>query len=462
MNWFTRTLLKLAAKSAGVTVNYSTTDPKLGEALSRLGVGGQSAVAMSGKAVTEESILLLTAAWSCMRILSETVGTLPWAVYRKDSSGNATRDDEHWLARLLHQPNQFMTEVEYREALTMNLCMNGNAYSWVERLGAEVSSLMPLPSSSVKPKRKGNGVSTKLPIPEGEVFYQILDRGQWTDYPREKVWHIKGFGSNGLVGLSPLGAAREAAGFALALDEFGSVWFKQGGKPSGIVTIPNFIKDPKHREIARENLNQMLGGLSNAHKFALFEGGMKPEPWGEMPLKDMEYLLLKKFTTPELCRIYRVPLHMVSDLDKATFSNIEQQSQEFVTYTLMPYFVRIESGASRWLLAPKERGSVFLRFNPEGLLRADTAARANFYQSALQNGYMSRNEVRAKENLNRVDGLDDYTVQVNLAPVDLLRAFVEATTRRNALPAPGKSAEQEVKALLDGAFEALRMGQRVK
>lgn len=367
----------------------------------------------SGKIVTDTSAMSIAAAWGCMRVLSETIGAIPWALYEKDAEGNAQKVTDHPLAQTLAQPNTDMTSTEYRETKVLNLCQRGNAFSLIERSGKNVVALMPIKSALVEVKRKEGG-NTSLPIQEGEPFYRISDRGRTTDYPRDKIWHVKGFGGDGLVGLSPLGAAREAMGVALATEEFGARFFSQGGMPSGTLTVPGWL-DPKQREDAREMLNQLMGGLGSAHRFALFEGGMKPEPWGGMALEDMQFLTLRQFSVAEICRFYRVPPHMVADLSRSTFSNIEQQSQDFVQYTLLPYFVRFEASANKWLLQPDERDRLFLRFNFEGLLRGDSAARASFYNSALQNGWMNRNEVRAKENLDQVPGLDDYTVQSNMA-----------------------------------------------
>jgi len=388
----------------------------------------------AGKSVTESSSLSIAAAWSCMRVLSETIGSVPWHLYERKSDGSVAKVTEHNLASLLVSPNADMTAAEYREAKVLNLCQRGNTYSKIERRGtgarAQIVALNPIPSSMVEPMRK-NGTNTRLPIEEGEPFYRISDRGRKEDFERDKVWHVKGFGGDGFVGLSPLAAAREAMGVALATEEFGARFFSQGGTPSGIVTVPGWL-DPKQREQARSMLGQMLTGLGNAHRFALFEGGMKPEPWSAMPLEDMQFLALRQFSVAEICRFYRVPPHMVADLSRATFSNIEQQSQEFVMYTLLPYFTRFEASISKWLLLPEERNRFFVRFNFEGLLRADSTARASFYNSALQNGWMNRNEVREKENLNKVQGLDEYTVQANMTGIDQLVSAMNRSSQSAA------------------------------
>lgn len=398
---FSRVFSSKAASSSAVSFDT------MNHAMIARAFGGPTA---AGKSVTESSAMGISAAWSCQRLIAETVGMLPWGVYVKDDSGNAKQTTDHPLAEVLTQsPNADMTNIEFREAKVLNLAQAGNAYSMIDRgSNGRLISLTPIESRLVQPMLD----ATK------RVYFRVNIGGVWQSMPREKIWHVKGFGSNGLVGLSPIGAAREALGLAMATEEFGARFFAQGGKPSGTVTIPNFLTK-EQREIARENLQQMLGGISNAHKFALFEGGMKPEPWGAMPLEDMEFLVVRKFSVQEICRFFRVPPHMVADFEKgASYASIEQLSQDFVQFTLMPYFTRIEASASKWLLNASERGKIFLRFNYEGLLRADSVARSQLYASGLQNGWINRNEVRAKENLNRVEGLDEYTVQSNMIGID--------------------------------------------
>ena len=389
----------------------------------------------SGKNVTEEASLRISTAWCCMRIISESIGALPWHIYSRDDEGNAERADEHELAEiLLRSPNADMTSVEFREAVALNLAMHGNAYSYIERsMNAQrVLALFPLRSRDCRPMRK-LGNNTPLRIPEGAVFFRVSDRGQPEDLPREKIWHVKGFGNDGLIGLSPLGAAREAMGGALAAEEFANLFFAQGGMPSGTVSYPGWLTK-EQRAVARDGLQALLGGLGAAHRFALFEGGVKPEAWNTLNMEDMQFIALRKFSVLEICRFFRIPPHLVADMDRATFSNIESQSQDFVQHALLPYLTRIEASVGKWLFSSRDRGQYFLRFNFEGLLRADSAGRAAFYASALQNGYMNRNEVRAKEKLNRVDGLDEFTCQTNLAPVEDI----------GELQQPQRAAEQRI------------------
>ncbi len=391
-------------------------------------LAGQSA---SGKSVNENTSMGVSAAWCCRRILSESAGMLPWGIFRKESNGNAEKADDYWLNDVLvMSPNRDQTTVEFRESEMMGLTGEGNAYSVIERIGRRISALTPI--FGVKPLRKQGG-NSKLNVADGEVFFRFHDRGVPVDLPREKVWQVKGFGRDLLEGLSPIGAAREAMGGSLAMEEFANRFFSQGGMPAGTVSYPGWLTKDQ-REAVRENLQRMVGGLGKAHQFALFEGGIKPEPWNTMNLEDMQFIVARRFSVLEVCRFYRVPPHMVAELEKgASYASIEQMSMEFVMFTLMPYLTRFEASVSKWLIPPEDRRRYFLRFNFEGLLRADSKGRAEMYASAVQNGWMNRNEVRAKENLNRVAGLDGFTAQTNLASVEkIVEGAVEKALARFA------------------------------
>lgn len=373
----------------------------------------------SGKAVNEQTVMAIAAAWACRRIICESIGMLPYSMFEKDSEGNAEKADDHPLQDVLvYSPNREQTTVEFRESLGMGLTGAGNAYSFIDRLGKRTSSLMPI-VAQVEPMRK-IGSNTKLNVMDGEVFFRVNDRGQPTDFPREKIWHLKGFGSDPLKGLSPIMAAKEAMGGALAQEEFANRFFTQGGMMGGTVTYPGWLKQDQ-REAARESLQRLVGGLGGAHQFALFEGGVKPEPWATANLEEMQFIVARRFSVLEVCRFYRVPPHMVAELEKgASYASIEQMSMEFVMFTLMPYLTRIEASVTKWLLPIEERRKFMLRFNYEGLLRADSKGRAEMYASALQNGWMHRDEVRGKENLNRIGskGMQAFTAQTSLTTID--------------------------------------------
>lgn len=413
-------------------------------------------VSSSGKAVNEQAMLSVSAAWGCRRIISEALGMLPWSMFEKDSTGNAEKADDHPLQDVLvYSPNPEQTTVEFRESLALGLTGDGNAYSLIER-GARnrVVSLYPL--FGVEPRRK-RGSNTQLQIAENEAFFHYVDRGKPVDLPREKVWQVKGWGSDPLKGLSPLMAATQAIGGALAQEEFANRFFAKGGMPTGTVTYTGWLTSQQKIE-AQEALSDMVSGLGNAHQVALFQGGMKPEPWSTMNLEEMQFIFARRFSVLEICRFYNVPPHMVAELEKgASYASIEQMSMEFLMRTLLPYITRIEDSVKKWLIPAEERRRFMLRFNYDGLLRADAKGRAEMYASAVQNGWMHRNEVRAKENLNRSDapGMDDFTAQSNLAGIEkivegavekavarLVRPEAPATTVQAAIMLPSSMSHQ--------------------
>lgn len=403
------------------------TDPALASWFS----GGTTA---AGKAVTATTAMQITTVWACVRVLAETVGSLPWGIYRQDKSGNSEKIDTHPLADvLIGSPNKDMTSLELREAKTANLALQGNGYSLIERNGAgNVASIYPIPAGGVQCRRLDSGV----------LEYKVNDRGRWETYPQDKIWHWKGFGTHGWTGLSPIAYARESMGLALGAEDFGARLFSQGAAASAIFSIPQWLKDDQRKE-ARKAIKESTTGAINMHNPLLLEGGITTQP-GIFPPEDLQFLQLRQFQVHEICRLFRISPHMIADLERATNNNIEQLSLEFVMYTMLPYFRRIEESAQKWLFKPAERGQFFLRFNFEGLLRADSVARAQLYSIMLQNGVYNRNEVRALENRNRseAEGMDEYTVQSNMAIIDQLANLVaaRAAPAAPAVPAPAKLA----------------------
>lgn len=381
----------------------------------------------AGKSVDATSAMQISTVWSCVRGIAETCATLPVGVYEKDGKGNA-KEVDHPLAEVLkYSPNADMTGVEYIEAGVANVAREGNGYSLLDRnVTGNVSSLYPVLPASMQPRRNRD---------TNEIEYRYNDRGRWETLPREKVWHVKGFGADGLMGYSPIGYMRQALGVALATEELSARFFSQGAKPGMILSLPQVLTK-EQRGMLREGLAEKYEGLGNMHKLMVVEGGATVTP-AMMNLDDAQFLLLRGFTVDEICRIFRYPPHMVAKMERATFTNIEQQAIEFAVYCLRPYLVRLEKSAERWLLKPAERGRFFLRFNFEALLRGDAEARAKFYAAMLQNGVYNRNEVRALENRNRVEGagMDDYTVQQNMIDVNQLAELLAAKISSGKTPA---------------------------
>jgi len=244
------------------------------------------------------------------------------------------------------------------------------------------------------------------------------------------VLHIPGLGFDGLVGYSPIAMAKNAIGMAIACEEFGAKFFANGAAPSGVLEHPGTIKDPSR---VREAWQSQFGGSSNSGKVAVLEEGMKYTPISISP-EQAQFLETRKFQINEIARIFRVPPHMVGDLEKSSFSNIEQQSLEFVKYTLDPWVIRWEQSIMRSLLTAEEKKKYYVKFNVEGLLRGDYQSRMNGYAIGRQNGWMSANDIRELENLDRIpteEGGDLYLINGNMLPMKDAGAFANTNTNDN-------------------------------
>lgn len=382
-------------------------------------LGGTS----SGKYVTERSAMQMTAVYCCVRILSEAVASLPLQFYRYTDDGGKEKAVDHLLYFLLHdEPNPEMTSFIFRETLMTHLLLWGNAYSQIIRNGkGEVVALYPLMPDRMKVDRDEHG----------RLYYEytVYDSddvdgrkgtnkvGRTVRLQPHDVLHIPGLGFDGLVGYSPIAMAKNAIGLAIATEEYGSKFFANGAAPSGVLEHPGTIKDPSK---VRESWQATFGGSGNANKIAVLEEGMKYTPISISP-EQAQFLETRKFQIDEIARIFRVPPHMIGDLEKSSFNNIEQQSLEFVKYTLDPWVSRWEQAMVRALLTPDEKKKYFFKFNVDGLLRGDYQSRMNGYATARQNGWMSANDIRELENLDRIpaeQGGDLYLINGNMTKLE--------------------------------------------
>ena len=381
----------------------------------------------SGKAVTERSAMQMTAVYSCVRILAEAVAGLPLNLYRYTEDGGKEKAIDHPLYLLLHdEPNPEMTSFVFRETLMTHLLLWGNAYAQVIRNGkGEVVALYPLMPNKMTVDRDERG----------QLYYSyhrsndeaVRSKDQTVILRPSDVLHIPGLGFDGLVGYSPIAMAKNAIGMAIACEEYGAKFFANGAAPGGVLEHPGTIKDPQR---VRESWQSTFGGSGNANKIAVLEEGMKYTPIGISP-EQAQFLETRKFQINEIARIFRVPPHMVGDLEKSSFSNIEQQSLEFVKYTLDPWVTRWEQSIQRSLLTQEEKATYFVKFNLEGLLRGDYQSRMNGYATARQNGWMSANDIRELENLDRIpaeEGGDLYLINGNMLPLKDAGAFADKTT----------------------------------
>ncbi len=372
----------------------------------------------SGKRVNERSAMQMTAVYSCVRILSEAVAGLPLHLYQYTDKSSKEKAVDNPLYFLLHdEPNTEMTSFVFRETLITHLLLWGNAYSQIIRNGkGEVVGLYPLMPDRMTVNRDE----------KGRLYYEYMVSSDDAKTLKDgtvrlspyDVLHIPGLGFDGLVGYSPIAMAKNAIGLAIAAEEYGSKFYANGATPSGILEYPGTVKEP---DKVRESWNAGFGGSSNAHKIAVLEEGMKYTPISISP-NEAQFLETRKFQINEIARIFRVPPHMVGDLEKSSFSNIEQQSLEFVKYTLEPWLVRWEQAMQRALIPQDDKSKYFIKFNVDGLLRGDYQSRMQGYATARQNGWMSANDIRELENLDRIlaeDGGDLYLINGNMMPLSM-------------------------------------------
>ncbi|MBQ1617758.1 MAG: phage portal protein, partial [Ruminococcus sp.] len=314
----------------------------------------------------------------------------------------------------------------FRETLMTHLLLWGNAYAQIIRNGkGEIMALYPLMPNKMSVDRDENGQLYYTYTRSSEEA-KTSETGRVILLPKD-VLHIPGLGFDGLVGYSPIAMAKNAIGLAIATEEYGAKFFANGAAPSGVLEHPSTLKNP---EKLREAWQSQFGGSQNSNRIAVLEEGLKYTPISISP-EQAQFLETRKFQINEIARIFRVPPHMVGDLEKSSFSNIEQQSLEFVKYTLDPWVVRWEQNLQRILLNPDEKKDYFFKFNVDGLLRGDYASRMTGYATARQNGWMSANDIRELENLDRIPtelGGDLYLINGNMLPMQSAGAFADNNT----------------------------------
>lgn len=395
--------------------------------------GGSSS--RSGRKVTQDTALQLAAVYACVRILSETIAHLPLHVYERLERGKKKAPDHH-LYELLHdQPNDLMTSFTYRETTMAHILLTGNSYSEIERdKGGRPVALWPLTPDRVTPRRIN---SLKL------VYDVTLPGGGQATLNGEDVFHIPGLGYDGLRGYNPLHMHREAIGMGLAAEEYGARFFGNGAKPGGVIEHPNGMSDGSHKRL-RDDWERMHKGLDRSHRVAILEEGAKYAQTGIAP-NEAQFLETRKFQKQEIAMIFRVPPHLLADLDRATFSNIEQQGIDFATYSIVPWLERWEQAMRMQLFGKDERKIYFAEYNVDGLLRGDVQTRTAAYVSQFQNGFISRNEVRAEENRNPIEGGDTFYVPLNLVPADedRSRQFIEPSEPTDPVDPPDLESEED-------------------
>jgi HK97 family phage portal protein len=372
----------------------------------------------SGKTVNERTAMQTTAVYACVRVLAEAIASLPLHIYRTTKEGKEKAIDHPLYVLLHHEPNPEMTSFVFRETLMGHLLLWGNAYAQIIRDGrGRVVALYPLMPDKMTVDR----------TEQGTVYYLYHTEGATVPLRNDEVFHIPGLGFDGLLGYSPIAMSKNAIGMAIATEEYGASFFSNGANPGGVLEHPGVVKDPAR---IRESWNALYQGSKNAHRVAVLEEGMKFHSIG-IPPEQAQFLETRKFQLNEIARIFRIPPHMIGDLEKSSFSNIEQQSLEFVMYTLDPWVIRWEQALFRALFSPTEKREYFVKFNVNGLLRGDYQSRMQGYAVGRQNGWLSADDIRELEDMNKLpegQGGDHYLVNGNMVDIAYAGTWAKPTS----------------------------------
>ena len=351
-----------------------------------------------------DKALTLTAVWCAIRLLAESVSSLPISVYTKQANGDKLEDTKSPIYKLVKfKPNYYQNKITFFEFIMLSICTEGNSYVQIVRnnSGTPVQLICLDPSN------------VTVVVNNNELFYQV-DGGAVLD--SSDMLHFKTITDDGVTGLSPIDQCAKDLNWGVSLEEFGSTFFSNGAKPSSILQTDRALSDTALQRL-KTSFNSNYGKLKNSNSTIVLEEGLTFKPISISP-EQAQFLSSRQFSIEEVARIFNCPPHMLKDLSKSSFNNIEMQSQEFVTYTLMPYITRIEQEMNLKLFRTNELGKTFVEFNVNGLLRGDVKSRTEAYKTAITNGYMSINEVRQKENMNSIEGGDKHFMQMNMTTID--------------------------------------------
>jgi HK97 family phage portal protein len=380
----------------------------------------------AGKSVTADSTLQLSTAWRCVRLRSRVLGSLPMNVHERLEDGGTRLAKDHWLYKIVHDsPNADQSAAEFWGGMVACIDLWGNAYARIDRTGDRVSSLTPLRPDLMSVYRENGGRHYRYSAPTGEERHTERD-----------ILHLRGFTLGGDVGLSAVSYGRHTMGLSLAAEETASKTFAKGLQIAGFVEMATGTKLTPEQRTSLVELFERFAGSSKAGKVMPLDPGMKFTPLSMSPA-DAQLLESRGFNVEEICRWFDVPPILVGHAGPGQTmwgSGVEQIMLGWLTLDLNPFLKGIEQAVMKQLLSAGERLRYFPEYNREALLEADSAAKAAFLSSMVQNGLMSRNEGRAKLNQSQVPGADALTVQSNLLPLDLLGV----APARAVQPAPGE------------------------
>jgi HK97 family phage portal protein len=378
-------------------------------------------------AVTEDTVLGLSAVFACRARITNSIASLPWDVLSTDGNLTSQKAKSHPCYNLLHtQPHPLYGSTTFRRTLIDHMLDSGNGFAEIERNGRE------RPVALKIWKRKEVSVYKY----DDRLYYKLSDGRTLQDY---QMIHIKGFSLDGLIGISPVRATMEAFRMGLQTQSFGNSFYENGTRLSGMMTTDKAVNRDSRRDMRLDWEAEYGAGAKGQGKTAFLSDGWKYQQIGIAP-DEAQFLDTRKFSRTEICAIYGVPPHMIMDLENATFSNIENQNRWYVTHTLMPIITNLEEEINRKLFRESEQGIFYNKINVGGLLRGDTAAQTAHIQAMVDRGVYSRNEARAFLDMNPYDGGDEYLVQGAMTPADLLRQFYETKIKNgDTTPTPANA-----------------------
>jgi len=344
----------------------------------------------SGIHITETVALGIPAVYACIRVLTEAIASLPLITYERLENGDRERARGFSLFPLLHDvPNPLMTSFELRELLVGHLCLRGNAYCFIERNDGEVMALWPLHPDKVTVELSGR-----------ELIYKHQNDGTEKVYPMGDILHIRGLSSDGIIGYSPLTLLRDTFGYSKAVQEYSSSYFRNDASPGGILTTAATLSTQSQANL-KKSWTEGHTGKGKHHRVAILDNDLKWQSIGVSP-QDSQLIESQKFSVVEIARVFRVPLNLVMDYERSTYSNVTEQNRSFLTHTLQPWLTRIEQAMGKSLLTETEKEKYFIEHLTQGFLRADTKTRFESYKVAIDAGFLTIDEVRQLENMNTI------------------------------------------------------------
>ena len=356
----------------------------------------------SAVAVGSDNALTFTAVWAAIRLLSESVSSLPLNVFTNSDGDKIVAENNPVYPLLKIRPNNYQSKITFLEKVMMDLLTKGNSYVRIERnRGAIPTALLPL-----------NADDVNIKFIDGVLFYETGSN----IYDASDILHFKTITKDGIIGLSPIDQCKNSIGWGMAVEEFGNTFFKNGAKLSGVLQTDRALSETAIGRL-KNSFNNVYAQLTGSNSTVVLEEGLTFKPIS-ISAEQAQFLASRTFSIEEVARIFNIPPHMLKDLSKSSFNNIEMQSQEFVTYTLMPYLTRIEQEMNLKLFRTNEIGKTFVQFNVNGLLRGNTKDRSEFYRTMLNIGAMSINEIRNKENMNKIADGDKHFMQLNMTTID--------------------------------------------